>query len=99
MYIGDTISVHYDGFLEDGSSFDSSRTRDQPFEFTLGVKQVIPGWDQVSTEMATHQESSTNHETDSHSNFAGPRRHVHRRLVSKDAVFSPRRSLLIGKQL
>lgn len=48
---GDVLSMHYDGFLEDGSSFDSSRTRNQPFEFTLGVKQVIPGWDQGLVDM------------------------------------------------
>lgn len=39
--------MHYDGQLEDGTPFDSSRERGQPFDFTLGTKQVIPGWDQV----------------------------------------------------
>lgn len=48
LRLGDTVQMHYSGFLEDGSPFDSSRDRDQPFEFTLGVKQVIPGWDQVN---------------------------------------------------
>lgn len=40
--------MHYDGFLENGEPFDSSRDRDQPFNFVLGSRQVIAGWDQVS---------------------------------------------------
>ncbi len=42
----DRLTVHYTGWLEDGTQFDSSLDRGQPFIFTLGVGQVIPGWDE-----------------------------------------------------
>ena len=39
------ISVHYVGTLEDGTEFDNSYKRKQPFEFQIGIRQVIPGWE------------------------------------------------------
>ena len=43
---GDTVAVHYVGRLENGKEFDNSHKRGQPIEFSLGVGQVIQGWDE-----------------------------------------------------
>ena len=57
---GQTVTVHYTGWLDEicakGEKFDSSRDRGKPFQFKLGVRQVISGWDQgVATMQAGGQ--------------------------------------------
>ncbi|MCH7761126.1 FKBP-type peptidyl-prolyl cis-trans isomerase, partial [candidate division TA06 bacterium] len=47
---GETVVVHYTGWLENGTKFDSSVDRGDPYEFVLGFGQVIQGWDEgIST--------------------------------------------------
>jgi len=43
---GQTVLVHYTGWLEDGTKFDSSVDRNDPFSFPMQCRYVIPGWDE-----------------------------------------------------
>jgi len=54
---GDTVRVHYTGTLGDGSVFDSSQGR-EPLEFTVGIGQVIPGFDEAVTGMQPGEEKT-----------------------------------------
>ncbi len=48
---GDQVLIHFMGYLLDGTQFDSSYDRNEPHEFTLGARSVIPGWEQSVAEM------------------------------------------------
>jgi FKBP-type peptidyl-prolyl cis-trans isomerase len=45
VHTGDRVRVHYDGHFEDGTTFDSSRTRGEPATFAIGKGQLIQGWE------------------------------------------------------
>ncbi|CAM9328611.1 unnamed protein product [Sphacelaria rigidula] len=49
---GQTVTVHYTGYLEDGTQFDSSRYRGKPFKFKLGNEQVVPGLDEGVSQLS-----------------------------------------------
>jgi peptidylprolyl isomerase len=56
---GDTVSVHYHGKLEDGTTFDSSEGR-EPLQFTAGSGQVIKGFDDAVMDMAIGEKKTVN---------------------------------------
>lgn len=54
---GDTVDIHYVGTLENGSKFDSSRDRGQPFQTAIGVGRVIRGWDEGVQQLSLGQKA------------------------------------------
>ncbi len=52
---GDIVSVHYTGWLTDGTKFDSSVDRGEPIEYPCGVGMVIPGWEKAVVGMKVGQ--------------------------------------------
>ncbi|XP_053308904.1 peptidyl-prolyl cis-trans isomerase FKBP1A [Spea bombifrons] len=52
---GQTVVVHYDGTLENGKKFDSSRDRGKPFKFRMGQQEVIRGWEEGIAQMSVGQ--------------------------------------------
>jgi hypothetical protein len=52
---GQTVTAHYDGRLTSGAQFDASRKRGKPFNFRVGIGQVISGWDVGMASMVRHR--------------------------------------------
>ncbi|KZW00871.1 peptidyl-prolyl cis-trans isomerase FKBP1A, partial [Exidia glandulosa HHB12029] len=54
---GETVVIHYDGKLLDGSKFDSSRDRGAPFVVEIGVGRVIKGWDEGVVQLSVGEKA------------------------------------------
>ncbi|KAJ2453864.1 Fork head 1 [Coemansia sp. RSA 2336] len=54
---GDTVTMHYTGMLENGTTFDSSYKRNKPFVCKIGVGQLIRGWDEGVPQMSKGQQA------------------------------------------
>ena len=82
---GDRVSVHYTGRLEDGQVFDSSKGG-EPLEFTVGVGEVIPGFDEAVRGMKVGDTKTVEIESE---NAYGPRREALVTQVSREAAQFP----------
>lgn len=56
--VGDTVTIHYTGTLLNGSKFDSSVDRNQPFVCPIGVGRVIKGWDEGVPQLSVGQKAN-----------------------------------------
>jgi len=56
-HLADTVTIHYVGRLTDGTKFDSSRDRNQPFVTKIGVGAVIKGWDEGVPQLSLGQKA------------------------------------------
>ncbi|XP_075032698.1 peptidyl-prolyl cis-trans isomerase FKBP1A [Mixophyes fleayi] len=54
---GQRVVVHYDGYLQNGKKFDSSRDRNKPFSFVIGKNEVIRGWDEGVAQISVGQKA------------------------------------------
>mmetsp|Transcript_22791 Transcript_22791/g.31848 ORF Transcript_22791/g.31848 Transcript_22791/m.31848 type:complete len:109 (+) Transcript_22791:134-460(+) len=54
---GDKLTMHYTGTLTNGQEFDSSHKKKRPFSFTIGVGQVIRGWDEGVIQMSLNEQA------------------------------------------
>ncbi len=79
---GDTVRVHYTGRLEDGQVFDSSEGG-EPFEFTVGAGQVIPGFDEAVRGMNVGETRRVEIESD---DAYGPHRQELVHTLSRDGI-------------
>uniref|UniRef100_A0A7S3V7D8 peptidylprolyl isomerase n=1 Tax=Chaetoceros debilis TaxID=122233 RepID=A0A7S3V7D8_9STRA len=62
---GDQLTMHYTGTLaSDGSQFDSSVSRGKPFQFVIGIGQVIKGWDEGVSQMSLGEKAMLNISSD-----------------------------------
>jgi peptidylprolyl isomerase len=91
---GDKVKVHFEGYLEDGTVFGSSMD-DEPFEFTIGEKNMLPGFENAVIDM---QKGETKTITLSHEEAYGPHK---KELVSvmERSSFPQEVQLEVGKRL